>query len=48
MTVAPPAVTMMVMITMVVPMVVIVSRRSGIDRIGSFAEWGYWCRDGAR
>jgi hypothetical protein len=45
---APPAVTMVMMITMVMPMVVVVSRRSGIDRIGSFAEWGYWSRDGAR
>src|SRR5262245_16824644 len=45
--VPPPAVTVVMIMTVTMPMIVVMSLGAGIDRVGRFAEWGYWRRDGA-
>src|SRR5215510_8709179 len=42
----PPAVTVMMVMTVTMPMIVVISLRAGIDRVDRFAEWGYWRRNG--
>src|SRR6478736_2235213 len=48
MAVPPPAVTVVMVMTVTMPMIVVMSLCAGIDRVGGFAEWSYWRRDGAR
>jgi len=45
MAVPPPAVTVVMVMTVTMPMIVVMSLCAGIDRVGGFAEWGYWRRD---
>jgi hypothetical protein len=47
MAVPPPAVTVVMVMTVTMPMIVVVSLCAGIDRVSRFAKWGYWRRDGA-